>query len=107
MALPNVTTAAGAESCHMLRAIAYAKLPSAAKRPQGPQMKVVDGVIVVDEQSLQMDRQAEGEAERADFEEIEENEFTRVVTSSSFRRTSQPTPACAELFDTPSDSASS
>lgn len=61
-------------------------VPSASKRPQGPQMKVVDGVIVVDEQSLQMDRQAEGEAERADFEEIEENEFTRVVTSSSFMK---------------------
>src|ERR1700752_4770049 len=29
------------------------------------------------------------------------------VTSSSFRRTSQPTHACAELFETPSDSASS
>ncbi|CZR54784.1 uncharacterized protein PAC_04668 [Phialocephala subalpina] len=61
-------------------------VPPSQKGPQGPQLKVVDGVIVLDEASLQINRQAEGEAERAAFEEIEENEFTRVVTSASFSK---------------------
>ncbi|KAG6006134.1 hypothetical protein E4U21_007370 [Claviceps maximensis] len=57
----------------------------------GPQFRIVDGQIIVDQDSLVMDRHARAAAARAgaDMETIEENDFTRLITSSSFMNTSK------------------
>ncbi|KAG6012563.1 hypothetical protein E4U54_007450 [Claviceps lovelessii] len=57
----------------------------------GPQFRIVDGQIVVDQDSLVMDRHARAAAAQAgeDMETIEENDFTRLITSSSFMNTSK------------------
>ncbi|KAK2592173.1 hypothetical protein QQS21_010133 [Conoideocrella luteorostrata] len=57
----------------------------------GPQFRIVDGQIVVDQNSLVMDRHARAAAAQAgkDMETIEENDFTRLITSSSFMNTSK------------------
>ncbi|KAJ6789556.1 hypothetical protein PWT90_10784 [Aphanocladium album] len=59
--------------------------------PAGPQFRIVDGQIVVDQSSLVMDRHARAAAAQAgeDMETIEENDFTRLITSSSFMNTSK------------------
>lgn len=64
---------------------------AAAPAPAGPQFRIVDGQIVVDQNSLQMDRHARAAAAHAgqDMETIEENDFTRLITSNSFMNTSK------------------
>ncbi|OAA33177.1 transcription factor tfiiib component [Moelleriella libera RCEF 2490] len=72
----------------------------------GPQFRIVDGQIVVDQNSLVMDRHARAAAAQANsnMETIEENDFTRLITSSSFMNTSKLkgpniwTPPETELF---------
>lgn len=63
----------------------------AAVAPAGPQFRIVDGQIVVDQSSLVLDRHARAAAARGgeDMEAIEENDFTRLITSSSFMNTSK------------------
>lgn len=65
--------------------------PNGAPAPAGPQFRIVDGQIVVDQSSLVMDRHARAAAAHAgeDMETIEENDFTRLITSSSFMNTSK------------------
>ena len=66
--------------------------PASAPGPaSGPQFRIVDGQIVVDQSSLEMDRHARAAAAQAgqDMETIEENDFTRLITSSSFMNTSK------------------
>lgn len=57
----------------------------------GPQFRIVDGQIVVDQSSLVMDRHARAAAAQAGqtMETIEENDFTRLITSSSYMNTSK------------------
>ena len=69
---------------------------NATKPPQqalasGPQFRIVDGQIVVDQNSLVMDRHARAAAAQngQDMETIEENDFTRLITSSSFLNSSK------------------
>lgn len=72
----------------------------------GPQFRIVDGQIIVDQSSLVMDRHARAAAAQANsnMETIEENDFTRLITSSSFMNTSKLkgpniwTPPETELF---------
>lgn len=65
--------------------------PPAPAASSGPQFRIVDGQIVVDQNSLVMDRHARAAAAHAgeDMETIEENDFTRLITSSSFMNTSK------------------
>ncbi|OAA78015.1 Homeodomain-like protein [Akanthomyces lecanii RCEF 1005] len=65
--------------------------PNGGPAPAGPQFRIVDGQIVVDQSSLVMDRHARAAAAHAgeDMETIEENDFTRLITSSSFMTTSK------------------
>ncbi|KKA28098.1 hypothetical protein TD95_003610 [Thielaviopsis punctulata] len=60
-------------------------MSSAATAAAGPQFRVVNGQIVVDQNSLVVDRHAHAALLREDMEEIEENDFTRLITSNSFR----------------------
>ncbi|WAO88419.1 SANT domain-containing protein [Fusarium falciforme] len=57
--------------------------------PSGPQFRIVDGQIVVDQSSLTVDRHARAAAARGDMEIVEENDFTRLITSNSFMNTSK------------------
>lgn len=55
----------------------------------GPQFRIVDGQIVLDQSSLVMDRHARAVATQGEMEMVEENDFTRLITSSSFMNTSK------------------
>ncbi|KAI8720777.1 SANT domain-containing protein [Fusarium sp. LHS14.1] len=57
--------------------------------PSGPQFRIVDGQIVVDQSSLTVDRHARAAAANGDMEIVEENDFTRLITSNSFMNTSK------------------
>lgn len=55
----------------------------------GPQFRIVDGQIVLDQTSLVMDRHARAAAEQEDMELIEENDFSRQITSNSYMSSSK------------------
>ena len=57
--------------------------------PSGPQFRIVDGQIVIDQSSLSVDRHARAAAAAGDMETVEENDFTRLITSNSFMNTSK------------------
>lgn len=88
---------ASGDGSDSLRAKEQSATPSAppieapAPAPAGPQFRIVDGQIVVDQNSLAVDRHARAAAARAgeDMETIEENDFTRLITSNSFMNTSK------------------
>ncbi len=52
----------------------------------GPQFEIIDGTIVVNQASLVHDRHAAAAAEAGELEEVEENDFTRLTTSSTYLR---------------------
>ncbi|KAK0124644.1 Transcription factor TFIIIB component B [Cadophora gregata] len=52
----------------------------------GPQIRLVNGELVVDEASLQIDRQARARANAIDMEEVIEDDFTRVITSGTYMK---------------------
>lgn len=90
-----VTPAGGQATSGPSNAAVASSAPAPAPAPtvpgSGPQFRIVDGQIVLDQNSLVMDRHARAEAARAgeDMETIEENDFTRLITSSSFMTTSK------------------
>jgi len=49
----------------------------------GPQMRIVNGQIVIDDASLVVDRHARAAATATDVEEVEEDDFTRIMTSGT------------------------
>jgi transcription factor TFIIIB component B'' len=67
--------------------------PTPAEQQQqqgsGVQFRMVDGQIVLDQSSLVMDRHARAAATQQDMETIEENDFTRLITSSSYMSSSK------------------
>ncbi|KAI5465721.1 hypothetical protein BGZ63DRAFT_374356 [Mariannaea sp. PMI_226] len=63
--------------------------PGAAPPASGPQFRIVDGEIVIDQSSLAVDRHARAAAALGDMETVEENDFTRLITSNSFMNTSK------------------
>lgn len=68
---------------------AASSTPSEPQQGSGVQFRIVDGQIVLDQSSLVMDRHARAVAAQQDMETIEENDFTRLITSSSFMTTSK------------------
>ncbi len=54
-----------------------------AEASTGPQMRIVNGQIVIDDASLVVDRHARAAAAATDIEEIEEDDFTRISTSGT------------------------
>ncbi|KAN0115393.1 hypothetical protein V8E51_004937 [Hyaloscypha variabilis] len=54
--------------------------------PAGPRMRIIDGQIVMDERTLQIDRQKNAAAQRQELTEVEENDFTRVITSGTWMK---------------------
>ncbi|PTB67307.1 hypothetical protein BBK36DRAFT_1134962 [Trichoderma citrinoviride] len=82
----SATPTATALSSSTPAAAAAAAAPAPAS---GPQFRIVDGQIIIDQSSLVMDRHARAAATRGDMETVEENDFTRLITSSSFMNTSK------------------
>lgn len=66
-----------------------ASTPSTPVPTSGPQFRIVDGQIIVDQTSLVMDRHARAVATQGNMETVEENDFTRLITSNSFMNTSK------------------
>jgi transcription factor TFIIIB component B'' len=67
----------------------------------GVQMRVVDGQIVIDERSLQVDRHRQALDEGLVMEEIEENDFTKATNSGAYMKRVSATrwdEAANELF---------
>ncbi|KAF7948690.1 hypothetical protein EAE96_007884 [Botrytis aclada] len=62
--------------------------PAAVVNNNGLQMRVIDGQIVLDDQSMQVDRHRQARNPGQVLEEIEENEFTRVVNSGQYMKRS-------------------
>ncbi|KAK0621504.1 hypothetical protein B0T17DRAFT_493738 [Bombardia bombarda] len=54
--------------------------------PAGETYQIVDGEIVLDSRSLQVDRHARAAAEAGELEEQEENDFTNHTTSATYLR---------------------
>ncbi|KAI9646153.1 hypothetical protein NHQ30_005593 [Ciborinia camelliae] len=63
-----------------------AEEPASITSNNGVQMRVIDGQIVLDDRSLQVDRQRQARDEGLVLEEIEENEFTRAVNSGQYMK---------------------
>lgn len=61
---------------------------SVSRNTGGPVMRVIDGQIVLDDRSLQVDRQRQARDEGLVLEEIEENDYTRVVNSGQYMKRS-------------------
>jgi transcription factor TFIIIB component B'' len=77
--------------------------PEAPAPASGPQMRIIDGQIVIDDRTLQIDRQKRAQAEQQAMEEVEENDFTRVITSGTWMKMERAQPwdmAANELFYT-------
>ena len=68
--------------------------PEAAAVPSGPQMRIVNGQIVLAESSLHLDRHKRAEAENEDMIEVEENEFSHITTSGTYMKRER-----AQLWD--------
>ena len=60
----------------------------------GPQMRIIDGQIVVDENSMQINRHQIARAEQGEVEQITENEFTRIITCGTHMKRER-----AQLWD--------
>ncbi|KAL1959350.1 hypothetical protein VTO42DRAFT_2153 [Malbranchea cinnamomea] len=56
----------------------------------GPQMRIVNGEIVLDTSSLQIDRHADAARNMEEMEEVEENPLTRKINSASFGKRTKP-----------------
>lgn len=68
--------------------------PDATVIPSGPQMRIVNGQIVLAESSLHLDRHKRAEAENEDMIEVEENEFSHMTTSGTYMKRER-----AQLWD--------
>jgi len=60
----------------------------------GPQMRIVDGNIVVDESSMQVDRQRIAQGQQGELVEVRENEFSKIVTCGTHMKREK-----AQLWD--------
>ncbi|KAI9763094.1 MAG: Transcription factor TFIIIB component B, partial [Candelina submexicana] len=70
-----------------------------SRRLAAPQMRMVNGHIVLDESSLRVDRHAQAVVETEPLEEVEENEFTSVFTSGKLSKRKKGESWTEELTD--------
>lgn len=73
--------------------VAFDAVP-AAVGADGPQMRIIDGQIVVDENSMQINRHQIARAEQGEVEQVTENEFTRIITCGTHMKRER-----AQLWD--------
>lgn len=65
----------------------------------GPQMRIVNGEIVLDTDSLQIDRHADADRNNEVLEEVHESSLTRRITSASFGKRTKSQSWNAEMTD--------
>lgn len=65
----------------------------------GPQMRIVNGEIVLDSSSLQIDRHANAARNADDMEEVEENPLTRRINAASYGKRSKTESWDEEMTD--------
>lgn len=70
-----------------------------AESQTGPQMRIVNGEIVLDSSSLQIDRHANAARNAEDLEEVEENPLTRRINAGSFGKKSKAESWDEEMTD--------
>jgi transcription factor TFIIIB component B'' len=70
------------------------ELVDSTPAPSGPRMRIVNGQIVLAENSLRLDRHKRAEAENEVMVEVEENEFSHMTTSGTFMKRER-----AQLWD--------
>ena len=70
-----------------------------AEAQAGPQMRIVNGEIVLDSSSLQIDRHAKAAKNAEDMEEVEENPLTRRINAASFGKRSKSESWDEEMTD--------
>ncbi|KZF22663.1 transcription factor IIIB, Bdp1 subunit [Xylona heveae TC161] len=64
-----------------------------------PQMRLINGQIVLDDQSLQIDRHAHAARDQEAREEVEENELTRRITAGSWMKREKTEPWTDDYTD--------
>ena len=74
--------------------LAADELVDSTPAPSGPRMRIVNGQIVLAENSLRLDRHKRAEAENEVMVEVEENEFSHMTTSGTFMKRER-----AQLWD--------
>ncbi|KAL2164188.1 hypothetical protein VTH06DRAFT_3403 [Thermothelomyces fergusii] len=67
-------------------AAAEAPVESGVRAPIGETYQIIDGEIVLDHRSLQVDRHARAREEAGELVEVEENDFTHHTTSATYLR---------------------
>ncbi|KAL2171087.1 hypothetical protein VTG60DRAFT_3778 [Thermothelomyces hinnuleus] len=65
---------------------AEAPVESSVRTPIGETYQIIDGEIVLDHRSLQVDRHARAREEAGELVEVEENDFTHHTTSATYLR---------------------
>lgn len=63
--------------------------PSDWKPQSGPKMRIVNGEIVLDNTSLQVDRHADAAREAGELEDVVENSFTRKINQATYGKRSK------------------
>ena len=77
---------AGSSGTNAAQSVAPEQEEQEGSAPAGPQMRIIDGQIVIDDRTLQIDRQKRAQALQTEMTEVEENDFTRVVTSGTWMK---------------------
>ncbi|KAJ5600313.1 hypothetical protein N7450_001380 [Penicillium hetheringtonii] len=72
---------------------------SQAKGPSGPVMRIVNGEIVLDTASLEVDRHADAAREAGDLEDVVENQLTRKINQASYGKRSKTESWDEEMTD--------
>ncbi|KAL2201018.1 hypothetical protein P885DRAFT_25469 [Corynascus similis CBS 632.67] len=65
---------------------AESQVESSTRAPIGETYQIIDGEIVLDHRSLQVDRHARAREEAGELVEVEENDFTHHTTSATYLR---------------------
>ncbi|KAJ5242196.1 uncharacterized protein N7469_000523 [Penicillium citrinum] len=73
--------------------------PPEAKGPSGPVMRIVNGEIVLDTASLEVDRHADAAREAGDLEDVVENQLTRKINQASYGKRSKTESWDEEMTD--------
>lgn len=88
----------GDEAGEVATALAEGEAREEAEQPVleggGPRMRIVDGQIVMDDNSMQIDRQKIARTGQGEIEEIEEHEFSKITTSGTYMKRER-----AQLWD--------
>ncbi|KAJ5622859.1 hypothetical protein N7490_011464 [Penicillium lividum] len=73
--------------------------PGGSERANGPVMRIVNGEIVLDAASLQVDRHADAARDAGDMDVVEENQLTRKINQATYGKRSKTETWDEEMTD--------